>query len=132
MNSSNFPLSLSTTLKLDAATCAAMGGLLVMATDPVAQLTQIPAALLHWAGMILFPVAAFMAVWAFSSHVPRWALFVIVTGNIGWVAASLALPIFGFIAPNGLGWAFLAGQSAAVAAFAWLESVTAHISSAAT
>lgn len=122
MGHSSLPISLPSVLKIDAATCAAMGALLVLAEDPVSRITQIPGPLLYWAGMALFPVAIFIAIWAFARRVPEWALFVIVAGNVLWVLASLALPLFGFVGPNGFGWMFLVGQAAAVAGFAWLES----------
>lgn len=122
MGHSSLPLSLASVLKLDAATCAVMGALLMLADDPVSQFTRIPEPLLYWAGMALFPVAAFIAIWAFAQSVPGWALFAVVAGNILWVVASLALPLFGFVGPNGFGWMFLVGQAAVVAGFAWLES----------
>ncbi len=124
MGHSSLPISLPSVLKVDAATCAAMGALLTLAEDPVSRITQIPGPLLYWAGMALFPVAIFIAIWAFARRVPEWALFVIVAGNVLWVLASLALPLFGFVAPNGFGWMFLVGQAAVVAGFAWLESAT--------
>lgn len=122
MKTLHLPTSLASILKLDAATCAAMGGLLALAAGPVAQITEIPATLLFWAGLALFPVAAFMAFCGYASRVPGWALFTIIAGNALWVIASLALPLFGFIAPNAFGWVVLIGQAAVVAILAWLES----------
>ncbi len=114
-------ISLQTILRLDAGTCAAMGGLLTLMSGPVAGLTQINAGLLFWAGLLLFPVAAFLAASAHMRPTPDPAVQVAVAGNVLWVVASLALPASGVIAPNGLGWAFLMLQAAAVAVFAWLE-----------
>lgn len=115
------PISLGSLLAIDAATCSAMGALLLAFSAPIAGLTAIPAALLFWAGAALLPIAAFMALSARARPVPAWAAALVVAGNGLWVAASLALPLSGAIAPNGLGWAFLLVQAAAVALLALLE-----------
>ncbi|WBY09706.1 hypothetical protein PIB19_10720 [Sphingomonas sp. 7/4-4] len=47
----------------DAATCLAMGGLLVAAAGPIAGLTELPVPLLREAGILLFPFALFV-LWA--------------------------------------------------------------------
>lgn len=121
MSNSGTQFSLQSILKLDAATCAAMGGLLILGSGPVAQLTKISAPLLFWAGLLLIPVAGFMAVCTLADRVPVSATIVVVAGNALWVLASLALPLAGLIVPNGLGWAFLLIQAAAVALLAGLE-----------
>lgn len=108
-------------LAFDAATCAAMGALLLVAADPIAALTHIPAPLLFWAGAVLLPIAAFMAVFSRAMPVPRWAATLVVAGNVAWVLTSIALPAFGLVQPNALGWAFLLGQAAVVALLAKLE-----------
>ncbi|NJM81134.1 MAG: hypothetical protein HC844_00395 [Tabrizicola sp.] len=113
--------SLQTILVFDAATCAAMGMLLVFASGPIAGLTAIPGSLLFLAGLLLLPIAVFMAVFARIANVPAWAVQVIVAGNLLWVLGSVLLPVTGLIAPNGLGWLFLMVQAAIVALFAGLE-----------
>lgn len=113
--------SLKPLLALDAATCAAMGVLLLLVSAPVAGLTQIPAGLLFWAGASLIPIAAFMAISARTTPVPGWAATLVVVGNLLWVAASIFLPAAGLIVPNALGWAFLFGQAGVVAILAKLE-----------
>jgi len=110
---------LSTILLLDATTCVAAGALMAFGSNFVAGLTAIPAPLLTWAGLILFPIAALMAYVALQAAPPRPLVWLIVVGNIGWVAASLAL--FAVIAPNALGVAFILAQAAAVAVLALLE-----------
>lgn len=106
-------------LLLDAATCVAAGALMAFGSDFVASLTAIPAPLLYWAGLILFPVAALMAYAGLQASPPRPLVWLIILGNIGWVAASLA--VFAFIAPNALGSIFIVAQSATVAVLALLE-----------
>jgi len=111
--------ALQNILLLDAATCVAAGALMAFGSKFVAGLTAIPAPLLFWAGLILFPIAALMVYAGLQATPPRPLVWLIVLGNIGWVAASLAL--FAIIAPNALGYVFIAAQAAAVALLAMLE-----------
>ncbi len=111
--------TLSNVLLLDAATCIAAGALMAFGSDFVSGLTAIPAPLLYWAGLILFPVAALMIYAGLQASAPRGLVWLIVIGNVGWVIASLA--VFGFITPNALGYAFILAQAAAVAILALLE-----------
>jgi hypothetical protein len=106
-------------LILDAGTCAAMGLLLILFCGPVSGLTAVPAPLLLWAGAALIPIAIYMALVARSGTGSPLAVVLVIAGNLGWVAASLAL--FGMISPNGLGVALIAGQALVVALLAWLE-----------
>lgn len=105
----------------DAVTCAAMGLLLVLAASPLAAWTEIPAALLFYAGLALLPIAAFMAAVA-RGHVRGLAgAAVVIGGNVLWAVASAELMIGDWIAPNGFGYAFIGAQAAAVAVLAALE-----------
>jgi hypothetical protein len=118
--------SLRILLLVDAATCAAMGLLLTLAVAPLAAMTAIPAALLFGAGVVLFPVAAFMALVAARAPVSRPAARLIVAGNELWVVASLWLMFGGWIEPNGFGLVFIGVQAAAVTVIALLESAAAR------
>jgi hypothetical protein len=106
-------------LVLDAATCAAMGLLLLVASSPLAGLTGIPAPLLLYAGLALIPIALYMAAVARVATGNALAVWLVVLGNIGWALASLGL--FAVISPNILGTAFILAQAAVVAALAWAE-----------
>jgi glucose uptake protein GlcU len=106
-------------LTLDALTCAAMGLLLLVVPGPVAGLTAIPAALLFYAGAVLIPIAIYMAAVARIGTCNAPMVWLVIIGNIGWIAASLAL--FAFIAPNGIGTAFILAQASVVGLLAWLE-----------
>ncbi|MBP1859080.1 hypothetical protein [Rhizobium herbae] len=114
-------LSLKTLLTVDAVTCAAMGAALLAAAVPASAITQIPQGLLQGAGLSLLPIAAFMAVTAMFALASRWAVGLVILGNLLWVAVSILLPLSGFIAPNVLGWSFLLGQAFIVAVLAKLE-----------
>jgi len=96
-------LSLKTLLTVDAVTCAAMGAALLAAAAPASAITQIPQGLLQGAGLSLLPIAAFMAATATFALASRWAVGLVILGNLLWVAVSILLPLSGFIAPNALG-----------------------------
>jgi hypothetical protein len=114
------PITLRSLLLLDASTCAAMGALMTLGAGALAEQTAIPEAVLFYAGVALFPIAALMVMvatrWTTSS-----AVWLVIAGNALWVAASLWLMLSGWIAPNALGYAFLAIQALAVATLAALE-----------
>lgn len=107
--------SLSNLLKLDALACCIMGVGLIAGSRAINAWTALPAPLLFWAGILLLPAAAFMAVSARLAPVPNWAANIVILGNCAWVIASLALPLAGAISPNPLGWALLGGQAGIVA-----------------
>ena len=114
-------LSLSKILIVDASTCAVMGVLLAFGSRQMSALTAIPPALLFYAGLSLFPVAVFMAAVAARPAIQPTIGWLAVWGNALWIAASVLLLASGWIAPNALGIAFIAGQALAVAGLAWLE-----------
>ena len=116
MQSSN---ALQNILLLDAATCVGAGALMAFGSKFVAGLTGIPAPLLYWAGLVLFPVAALMIYAGLQASPSRPIVWLIVLGNVGWVIASLG--VFAFIAPNALGYIFILAQAATVAVLALLE-----------
>jgi hypothetical protein len=111
--------TLKNVLLLDAATCIGAGALMAFGSSFVSGLTAIPAQLLWWAGLILFPCAALMIAAGLQAVPSRPLVWLIVLGNIGWVAASVAL--FAVISPNALGVVFILAQAAAVAILALLE-----------
>ena len=117
----SFSSRLSRVLVLDALTCSALGLLLVALSGVIGTATGLPQPLLFWAGLILFPSALFMVLTAGQRRMQGWAVSAVVIGNIGWIAASIALPVSGLVTPSPLGWIFLIGQAIAVAVLAWFE-----------
>jgi hypothetical protein len=106
-------------LNLDAATCAAMGLLLLLLSGPISGITAIPATLLFYAGAALIPIAAFMALVARAGTGIPLAVWLVIAGNLGWVVASVV--VLGLVGPNWLGVALIVGQALVVALLAWLE-----------
>lgn len=107
-------------LLFDAATCALMGAALLALAAPLATLLGLPPGLLRWAGLLLLPCAALMAV-AARQWPPATALVgLIVAGNLAWAVASIVVA-FAVESINGLGRAFVIGQALAVLGLATLE-----------
>jgi hypothetical protein len=121
MSITQSPKFLRTVLLIDATTCIAAGLLMTLGADVVAGLTAIPASLLLYAGLILFPVAAFIALVGMRESVAASAVWVVIVGNALWVAGSALLLFGSMIAPNAWGYAFIAVQAAAVAVLAEFE-----------
>ena len=114
-------IPLRNVLLIDAATCALTGTLLMIGARLLEGITAIPTALLFHAGLVLIPIAAFMAVTATRAVLSPFAVWVIVAGNALWVAASIGLMIGPWIAPNALGYGLVAAQAVAVAVLTVLE-----------
>ncbi len=113
--------SLRNVLFLDAATCVACGAVMSLGAGPLSSATQIPAALLSYAGLSLFPIAAFMAYVGARGTRSAPLVWAVVAGNALWVLASLALLVSDAIAPNLFGQVFVVAEAAVVALLALLE-----------
>ena len=123
--------SLRPLLLTDAATCLACGLLMTAGAGPLGQLTHIPAALLTYAGLALFAVAAFIGLVATRAVESAPAVGAVIGGNLAWCAASLWLLVGGFITPTALGQAFVAAQALVVLILAVLEGRALAIATAA-
>lgn len=108
-------------LLVDAGTCVAMGALLIAGSALLADLMALPTALLHYAGIVLIPIAAFMAVVALWVAHSRPAVWLIIAGNGLWVVGSALVLAGPWVAPNLLGYAFIGAQALVVALLMTLE-----------
>lgn len=108
-------------LFLDAATCVACGLLMTLAALPFGALANLPPELLLYAGLSLFPIAAFFAWVALKALDSAAALTLVIVGNLAWAAASLWLLLGGMVAPNAIGQVFIVGQAAVVLALTACE-----------
>ncbi|MBA3895379.1 MAG: hypothetical protein H0X69_17140 [Gemmatimonadales bacterium] len=115
-------LSLRPTLLIDAIASGTSGLLLLVAARPLAELFDLPAALLRASGASMVPFIAFLVVLATRDVVSHLAVKLVVAFNLAWVAASVLLLVSGWVDPNGLGYAFVIAQAAAVALFAQLQA----------
>ncbi|HEY0846374.1 MAG TPA: hypothetical protein VGE12_13480 [Noviherbaspirillum sp.] len=115
------PVFLRRVLLLDAATCVATGALLALGADFLSALFALPVMLLREAGIVLFPVAAFIAFTATRKPLSPAMVWAVIGGNALWVAGSIGLLLSGWVAPSAIGQAFVVAQAVAVAVLAELE-----------
>jgi len=104
---------------IDAGTCIATGGLLALVANSLAPVLGLPAVLLEYAGISLFPIAAFMLWVATRSPIPAGGAWLVIIGNLVWVVGS-AVVLFAS-SPTLLGYAFVIAQALVVAALAEFE-----------
>lgn len=105
------------TLLIDAIVSGATGLLLVAGGGLVERLTALPHALLFYAGLALLPYAALVAALGTRRALPQALVWAVIGANLACAAASIALLFTGWIAPNGLGQAFVIAQAIVVAGF---------------
>ena len=117
-------IALRPLLWIDAATCAAMGLLLVLCTDALSDILGLPSALVREVGIILLPFGLFVA-WAALRPEPRRSARIVIAANVAWVVGSFALLAGPWVTPSPLGAAFVAVQAIAVAAITALELAAA-------
>jgi hypothetical protein len=110
-------------LALDAAASGATALLAIAAAAPLGGLLGLPVDLLRGAGLVLVPYVAFVVYTATRATVSPPAVWSIVVANVLWAAASALLLVSGWVAPNGLGYAFVIGQAAVVALLGELQYV---------
>lgn len=102
------------------ATGGMAAGLLLFAT-PLEGLLGLPAGLLRWVSYLLLPFAGIVAWLALRPTLPAGAAWAVIGINVLWTADSLILLATQWLATTPLGVAFIVGQAAIVAAFAFLQ-----------
>jgi hypothetical protein len=122
---------LRSVLVADSATCIATGLLTTFASTLLAQFLGMPAELLWYAGMSLFPFAAFLIYLASREILSPKAVWMAILLNALWTIDSFLLVATGWVTPSQLGYAFVSAQALAVAIFAGLEYVGLRKSAAA-
>jgi hypothetical protein len=114
---------LRATLWADAATCAVMGLLMTLLSTRLSDLLSLPAPLLFYAGLSLFPVAGFLLYVATRRKTATPLVWAIVFGNALWTLDSILILLMGWVAPNISGLYFVVLQAAGVAVFVCLEII---------
>ena len=110
-------------LLVDAVSSGAMGIGVLALSGALANLLQLPEALLTEAGLILLPFAAFVGFLASRPEPSRLGVWIVIGLNVAWAIDSVVLLFTGWVAPNLLGYAFVIGQAAVVGVLADLEYV---------
>lgn len=108
-------------LLFDAVVSGAAGVLMVAGSGVIAPMTQLPTQLLVWCGLAMLPWCVALVAMSRRATLPRVWLSDVIGLNVLWVAASFGLLASGLIAPNWLGFSFVAVQAIAVAVFAALQ-----------
>lgn len=117
----NSPAFLRRVLALDSASCALIGLLLALGAAPLSGLFGLSGRLLLGAGLLLLPLAAFIAWLASRPAPPSPLIWLVIVGNIAWTAESVLLIETESARITALGTAFVAVQAVAVLGLALLE-----------
>ena len=115
------PAFLRRVLLADAAAAAATGLLMAVAAGFLEPLLGLPAALLREAGIVLLPIAGFVAWVGLRAKLSRRLVWTVIIVNALWVVDSVVLLASGWVSPTALGQAFVVAQAVVVAVFAELE-----------
>ena len=113
-------LFLRRVLALDSLSCLMMGLLMGLGAEALAPLFGLPAPLVRTAGLLLLPLAAFIGWLASRPAPPRFLVWIVIVGNLGWTAESFVL-IGQQPAITALGTGFVSAQALAVLGLAALE-----------
>ncbi len=116
------PPFLKRVLLLDAASCLGMAAVLIPGASLLSGPLGLPPALLAAAGALLIPCGLFMG-WVATRNLAAPAfVWLVIVGNVLWVAKSLAVA-FVFAGVTALGIAFVLAQAAVVLVLTLLERV---------
>jgi hypothetical protein len=108
------------------------GVLMAAAASPLEAWLGLPSLLLRVAGLSLLPFAAVVIALGRREVPPRRIVGAVVAVNASWVVASVLLLFSERIEPSALGYVFVLGQAAAVAALTELQWVGLRKSALAT
>ncbi|MET1111176.1 MAG: hypothetical protein ABWX67_06595 [Allosphingosinicella sp.] len=117
----NSPAFLRRVLALDSASCALIGLLLCLGAGPLSGLFGLADRLLFGAGLLLLPLAAFIAWLASRPAPPSPLVWLVIAGNVAWTAESFLLIETEAARITAPGMAFVAIQAVAVLGLALLE-----------
>jgi hypothetical protein len=117
----NSPAFLRCVLALDSASCALLGLLLFLGAEPLSALLGLGERLLFGAGLLLLPLAAFIAWLASRPAPPAPLVWLLIVGNLAWTAESFLLVSMESGRITALGTAFVAAQAVAVLGITALE-----------
>src|SRR5215204_3977469 len=117
---SNF---LRSVLLADAATCAVCGLLFVAGGAFLQNLSGLPAPLIFYAGLSLFPFTAFLIYAATRKSLSKTFVWLIIGLNLLWTIDSFLLLVSPYVAPSAFGYVFVTLQAIGVLVFADLEFI---------
>jgi hypothetical protein len=115
------PTLLRRALLLDGGASIVTGLAMSALAAPLASWLQLPAMLLLTAGLFAIGYGVLLVILSRRVQLPRWGVWSIVVGNLGWALGCVLLALGGWLAPNLAGVVFLLLQAAVVLAFADLQ-----------
>lgn len=118
------PHFLRSALLADAVVSGATGIAMTLGAEMLASLFGVPPALLRWAGVSLIPFALFVGIVATRDIISTGAARAVIVANALWAVDSVVLLFTGWVEPSVLGYAFIIGQAAIVAALAEIQHVS--------
>jgi len=107
----------------DAATCAGCGLLLTIGGGFLQNLLGLPASLMFYGGLSLFPFAAFLVYIATRKSISKTAVWTLIGLNLLWTIDSFLLLVSGYVEPTLFGYVFVIFQAVGVLMFADLEFI---------
>lgn len=114
-------LAIRPVLLADAALTGATALMMLVAARPLADLLDLPTALLAGAGAVLVPYVGYLLWLANRDAVPRAGIGLTVTANVAWAIGCAALLIGDWVQPNALGVAFILLNAVVVIVFSDLQ-----------
>ena len=114
---------LRSVLFADAATCAACGLLLSAGSALLQNLSGLPASLMFYAGLSLFPFTVFLLYAATRKSLSKTLVWLIIGLNLLWTIDSFLLLVSGYVEPTVFGYVFVVFQAIGVLVFADLEFI---------
>jgi hypothetical protein len=108
-------------LLTDSLVSGATGALMAGAAPILESWLGLPAALLRFAGIALFPFAGVVGWLALQTSPARAGVQAIIAANFAWVAASILLLLAGGVNPTALGIAFVIFQALVVGVLGELQ-----------
>src|SRR5665811_4383 len=90
-------LSIRTVLLADAGITGVTGLLMLIGAGPLADLLDLPTALLRGAGIVLIPYVAYLLWLSTRDTAPHQAVWSVIVANIGWAIGCVALLLSGAV-----------------------------------
>ena len=110
-------------LLIDGTSCFASALLAVFGAQALGKALGLPDSLLVFAGLCLFPFAAFLIYVAMFKVLTRVSVGTAIVFNVLWILDSVLLLLMGWVSPTELGYVFVVVQALGVAIIASLEYI---------
>jgi hypothetical protein len=110
----------------DAAISGLSGLIMLVLAGPLADLLDVPVALLRVSGLILIPYVGVLVYLATRKEIPAGGVWAVIATNLLWTAGSFVTLFSGRIDPNAAGIVVIVFQAMAVAVIADLQVLALH------